>query len=47
MHRGAFVIFSRKMKKWKKILYTVVVKLQKIGYTKDTDFLRCSIALSF
>ena len=42
-----FVIFAVKLKKWKKILYAVVVKLQKIGYTKDTDFLGCSIALLF
>ena len=42
-----FVIFTGNLKKWKKILYAVVVKLQKIGYTKDTDFLGCSIALLF
>lgn len=42
-----FVIFTGNLKKWKKILYAVVVKLQKIGYTKDTDFLGCSRTLSF
>ncbi len=42
-----FVSFSRNLKKWKKILCTVVVKTEKIGYTRVTDFLGCSTALSF
>lgn len=42
-----FVIFAVKLKKWKKILCALVVKMQKIGYTKDTDFLGCSRTLSF
>lgn len=42
-----FVNYSRKLKKWKKFLCTVVVKSEKIGYTRVTDFLGCSTALSF
>lgn len=30
-----------------RILYTMVVKFQKMGYTKVTIFLGCSTALSF
>mgnify|MGYP001086201155 CR=1 FL=1 len=32
---------------FRKFLLTLVVKLQEIGYTKDTDFLGCSRALLF
>ncbi len=46
-HKVRFVVFSRNLKKWNKFLCTVVVKSGKIGYTRDTDFLGCSRALSF
>jgi len=42
-----FVGFSRNLKKWNKFLCTIVVKLKKIGYTRVTNFLGCSITLLF
>lgn len=47
LYSFGFVEISKNLKNWHKFLCTMVVKSGKMGYTKDVNFLGCSITLLF